>query len=54
MSLTLTFFIPHPRNIRTRTFTETPHNTTKKSIPIDPDQYDTEENLERHVLYPKR
>jgi uncharacterized C2H2 Zn-finger protein len=69
MSLTLTFFIPHPiRSIRTRVFTDptqydvevnsargfkfpTAAKTKSKSkqMKVDPDQFDVEENLERHL-----
>jgi uncharacterized C2H2 Zn-finger protein len=69
MSLTLTFFIPHPiRSIRTRVFTDptqydvevnsargfkfpTAAKTKSKSkqMKVDPDQFDVEENLERHI-----
>ena len=73
MSLTLTFFIPHPtRSVRTHVFTDpaqydveinaargfkfpTPAKNKTKSkkmnhtIRVDPDQFDVEENLERHL-----
>ena len=73
MSLTLTFFIPHPtRNVRTRVFTDpaqydveinaargfkfptaaktkSKSKQTNRTIRVDPDQFDVEENIERHL-----
>ena len=77
MSLTLTFFIPHPtRSVRTRVFTDPaqydvevnaargfklikPKTTKPKPklkpkklhyhIPVDPDQFDIDENVDRHL-----
>lgn len=75
MSLTLTFFIPHPtRSVRTRVFTDPAQydievnaargfklikpKTTKPKlkpkklrhhIPVDPDQFDIDENVDRHL-----
>tara|TARA_R110001606_G_scaffold294472_1_gene442151 strand:- start:758 stop:994 length:237 start_codon:yes stop_codon:yes gene_type:complete len=71
MFLTLNFFIPITRNIKTRAFIDPAQydteinsrhvfKTTKsksKSVKIkhttliDPDQFDIEENIERHILH---